>query len=96
MHIKEDLLSDLKRAIEDRGAFLAEPDEHRAKVIALSHDAHAAGQMDDDQLSDALEVIDAARTWAQVEMAEAERIGLFVGRTPEDELRIARNGWRAG
>lgn len=77
MPIKEDLLSELKRAIEDRGAFLADPDQHRAKVITLSHNAHAAGQMDDDQLSDALEVIDAANIWAQVEMAEAERIGLF-------------------
>ena len=77
MPIKEDLRAELKRAIEDRGAFLADPDQHRAKVIALSHNAHAAGQMDDDQLSDALEVIDAARIWAQVEMAEAERIVLF-------------------
>ncbi|WP_122593315.1 hypothetical protein [Pseudomonas viridiflava] len=77
MPIKEDLLAELKRAIEDRGAFLSDLDQHRAKVIALSHDAHAAGQMDDDQLSDALEVIDAAKIWAQVEMAEAERIGLF-------------------
>ncbi|MEE4087564.1 hypothetical protein [Pseudomonas viridiflava] len=82
MSIKEDLLAELKRAIEDRGAFLADPDQHRAKVITLSHSAHAAGQIDDDQLSDALEVIEAARIWAQVEMAEAERIGLFVGRTP--------------
>ena len=85
MTIKEEFLAELKRAIEDRGAFLSDPDQHRAKVIALSHDAHAAGQMDDDQLSDALEVIDAARIWAQVEMAEAERIGLFVGRTPGGE-----------
>ncbi|MBI6849017.1 hypothetical protein YA0010_18340 [Pseudomonas syringae] len=84
MPIEEDLLAELKRAIEDRGAFLADPDQHRAKVIALSHSAHAAGQMDDDQLCDALEVIDAARIWAQVETAEAERIGLFVGRTPEE------------
>lgn len=82
MHIDEGILADLKREIEDRGAFLADPDAHRAKVIALSHDAHAAGQMDDDQLADTLEIIDAALIWAQVEMAEAERIGLFVGRTP--------------
>lgn len=75
MPIEEDLLAELKRAIEDRGAFLADPDQHRAKAITLSNNAHAAGQMDDDQLSDALEVIDAARIWVQVEMAEAERIG---------------------
>ncbi len=82
MHIDEGILADLKREIEDRGAFLADPDSHRAKIIALSRDARAAGQIDDDQLADTLEIIDAARIWAQVEMAEAERIGLFVGRTP--------------
>lgn len=77
MHIDEGILADLRIEIDDRSAFLADPDAHRAKVIALSHDAHAAGKMDDDQLADALEIIDAARIWAQVEMAEAERIGLF-------------------
>ena len=85
MHIKEDALAEWRKGIEDRGSFLAEPDQHREKMIRLAHAAHRSRQIDAGDLCDMLEIIDCALVWAAVEISEAERIGLFAGRTPRED-----------
>jgi hypothetical protein len=81
-YIKEGALSEWEKGIKDQMAFLAESDQHRNKMLGLAHEAYRVRAIDSDQLSDMLEWLDSARVWAEVELSEAERIGLFVGRTP--------------
>ncbi|WP_246474978.1 hypothetical protein [Pseudomonas folii] len=83
-HIKEGALAEWEKGIKDQMSFLADPDQHRKKMLGLAHEALRVRAIDSDQLSDMLELLDAARVWAEVELSEAERIGLFVGRTPEE------------
>lgn len=78
-HIKEGPLSEWSKGITDRMSFLAEPDQHREKMLKLAHAALRMREIDRDQLSDMLEWLDAARVWAEVELSEAERVGLFAG-----------------
>ncbi|WP_116818223.1 hypothetical protein [Pseudomonas syringae] len=79
-----DPLAEWNRRIDDRGSFLAEPDQHRQRMIALAKEALAGGQVCSEEFGEMLELLDCAKIWAEAELAEAERIGLFVGRTPEE------------
>ncbi|MCQ3000712.1 hypothetical protein NLO98_13210 [Pseudomonas syringae] len=81
-HIKEGALAEWEKGIKDQMAFLAEPDQHRMKMLGLANEAYRMRAIGSDQLSDMLEWLDAARVWAEVELSEAERVGLFVGRAP--------------
>lgn len=63
-------------------AFLADPEQHRQRLIDLARAALGAGQVGDEEFGEMLELLDCAKIWAEVELAEAEEIGLFVGRTP--------------
>ncbi|KPB69917.1 Uncharacterized protein AC507_4686 [Pseudomonas syringae pv. maculicola] len=40
--------------------------------------------MNGEEFGEMLELLDCAKIWAEAEIAEAEGIGLFVGRTPEE------------
>jgi hypothetical protein len=64
-------------------AFMAEPDQHRAKMLGLAHAALNLRLIDRNELSDMLEWLDCAKIWADVEMAEAEGLGLFGGSDPD-------------
>ncbi|QOI04626.1 hypothetical protein [Pseudomonas savastanoi] len=77
-----DPLTEWNERIEDRGCFLAEPEQHRARLIALALAALNAGQVCSEEFGEMLELLDCAKIWAEVELAEAEGIGLFFGRTP--------------
>ncbi|WP_346395992.1 hypothetical protein [Pseudomonas syringae] len=77
-----DPLADWNRYIDDRGSFLAEPEQHRQKLINLARAALSEGQVCSEEFGEMLELLDCAKIWAEVELAEAEWIGLFVGRTP--------------
>lgn len=81
-HIKEGPLAEWEKGIKDQMSFLAEPEQHRKKMLGLADEAYRVRAIDSDQLSDMLEWLDAAKSWAEVEQSEAERVGLFVGRTP--------------
>ncbi len=83
----EDPLGEWEKGIADRMSFLAEPDQHRAKMLALAHAALNRRLIDRGELSDMLELLDCAKIWAEVEMADAEAIGLFDGVDPEMERR---------
>ncbi|MCF5179655.1 hypothetical protein GIV96_18365 [Pseudomonas syringae] len=77
-----DPLAEWNRCIDDRGSFLAEPDQHRHRMIGLARAALDGGQVYSEEFGEMLELLDCAKIWAEVELAEAEEIGLFVGRTP--------------
>ncbi|WP_346399900.1 hypothetical protein [Pseudomonas syringae] len=77
-----DPLAEWNRCIDDRGSFLAEPEQHRQRLINLARAALGAGQVGDEEFGEMLELLDCAKIWAEVELAEAEEIGLLVGRTP--------------
>ena len=83
----EDPLGEWRKGIADRMSFLAEPDQHRAKMLGLANTALNRHLIDHGELSDMLEWLDCAKIWAEVEMAEAEEIGLFDGVDPEGERR---------
>lgn len=76
-YIKEGPLSEWGKGITDRMSFLSDPDQHRKRMVELAHDALRMREVDSDQLSEMLEWLDAARAWAEVELSEAERVGLF-------------------
>ena len=91
----EDPLGEWRKGIGDRMGFLAEPDAHRAKMLGLAYAALRRRMIDLGELSDMLEWLDCAKIWAEVEMAEAEWLGLFDGCDPDGERRchgIRREG----
>ncbi|AXH56332.1 hypothetical protein C4C37_13545 [Pseudomonas amygdali pv. lachrymans] len=77
-----DPLAEWNRCIDDRGSFLAEPDQYRQRLMVLARAALDGGQVSEEEFGEMLELLDCAKIWAEVELAEAEGIGLFVGRTP--------------
>lgn len=79
---KNDPLAEWNQLIDDRGSFLVEPDQHRQILIGLAKEALDGGQVCSEEFGEMLELLDCAKIWAEVELAEAEGIGLFVGRTP--------------
>lgn len=83
----EDPLGEWKKGLRDQMSFLAEPDSHRAKMLDLAYAALNRRLIDRGELSDMLEWLDCAKIWAEVEMADAEEIGLFDGVDPEMERR---------
>ena len=83
----EDPLGEWRKGIADRMSFMAEPDQHREKMLGLAHAALNRRMIDRGELSDMLEWLDCAKIWAEVEMADAEGLGLFDGVDPEGERR---------
>ena len=88
----EDPLGEWRKGIGDRMSFLAEPDQHRAKMLSLAHAALNRRMIDRGELSDMLEWLDCAKIWAEVEMAEAEWLGLFDGCESEPGMHLGREG----
>ncbi|KAA8712963.1 hypothetical protein [Pseudomonas cannabina] len=79
---KTDPLAEWNRCIDDRGSFLAEHDQHRQRLIDLAKAALDGGQVCSEEFGEMLELLDCAKIWVEIELAEAEGFGLFVGRTP--------------
>ena len=63
--------------IEDHCEMVTSPDGQRAKLRALANLAYQRRQVDADELSDMLEVTDAAREWGLLELEEGYHLGLF-------------------
>ena len=83
----EDPLGEWRKGIADRMSFMAEPDQHREKMLGLAHAALNRRMIDRGELSDMLEWLDCAKIWAEVEMSEADALGFFDGVDQESERR---------
>lgn len=79
-----DPLAAWKLAVEDMQDLVTDPDGHRAKLRELAMLAYQRYQVDADELSDMLEVTDAAREWGLLELEHGYYLGLF--QRPEHDL----------
>ena len=75
-----DPLAEWKLMIEDHCELVTSPDGQRAKLRALSNLAYQRYQVDAGELSDMLEITDAAREWGLLELEEGSRLGMFENR----------------
>ncbi|WP_256601471.1 MULTISPECIES: hypothetical protein [unclassified Pseudomonas] len=56
----------------------------------LAMRACAARQIGPEELNEMLELVDAGRDWALIELEEADAIGLFRGGSEEDGMQVFR------
>jgi uncharacterized Ntn-hydrolase superfamily protein len=75
-----DPLAEWKRMVEDRQDLVTDPDGQRTKLRELAMLAYQRYQVDADELSDMLEVTDAAREWGLMELEEGYNLGIFDNR----------------
>lgn len=79
-----DPLAEWERMVEDRHELVTDPDGQRAKLRELAMLAYQRYQVDAEELSDMLEVTDAAREWGLLELEHGYHLGMF--HTPEHNL----------
>lgn len=72
-----DPLAEWKRTVEDRFELVTNPDGQRTKLRELAMLAYQRYQVDADELSDMLEVTDAAREWGLLELEQGFYLGMF-------------------
>jgi uncharacterized Ntn-hydrolase superfamily protein len=72
-----DPLAEWTRMVEDRQDLVTDPDGQRAKLRELAMLAYQRRQVDADELSDMLEITDAAREWGMTELEEGYHLGIF-------------------
>ncbi|WP_236403455.1 hypothetical protein [Pseudomonas sp. S32] len=86
--------------LNDRYALVSDPDGRAAVLAEMAYAAHRRREIDAADLSDMLELAEAAREWGLLEHEEAWHIGLFqherfrepdpgrivVGRTPRKDI----------
>jgi hypothetical protein len=72
-----DPLSAWKLMVEDHCELVTDPDGQRAKLRELAMLAYQRRQVEANELSDMLEVTDAAREWGLLELEEGYRLGMF-------------------
>ncbi|EKT4504163.1 hypothetical protein QEM14_001792 [Pseudomonas putida] len=63
--------------LNDRFALVTDPEGRAAVLDAMAYAAHRRREVSDENLVDMLELSEAAKAWALVEIDEAYRIGLF-------------------
>ena len=74
-----DPLADWQAASKQHFDLVTDPEAHWRKLVDLAMLAHERRQVRSDELSEMLELADAARLWGLVEWEEADRVGLFLG-----------------
>ncbi|WP_052075124.1 hypothetical protein [Pseudomonas lutea] len=72
-----DPLVEWKRMVEERQDLVTDPDGQRVKLRELAMLAYQRYQVDADELSDMLEITEAAREWGLLELEEGFRLGMF-------------------
>lgn len=72
-----DPLAEWQAAIKQRFDLVTDPEGHWRKLADLALLAHACRQVCSSELSEMLELADAARLWGLIEWEEAEAIGLI-------------------
>ena len=75
----ENPLADWQAASKQHFDLVTDPEGHWRKLVDLAMLAHERRQVRSDELSEMLELADAARLWGLVEWEEADRVGLFLG-----------------
>lgn len=87
----ENPLAEWRAGIKDRPELVTNPDAQSRKLVGLAMLAHRRHQVSAEELSDMLELTDAARLWGLLELEEADHLGLFQGgRLTEDGIQIIR------
>jgi len=87
-----DPLAEWQAAINQRFDLVTDPEVHWRKLVDLAMLAHTRRQVCSGELSEMLELADAARLWGLVEWEEAEAIGLLKGEVVDpDDVSFFRN-----
>nr|WP_314490851.1 hypothetical protein [uncultured Pseudomonas sp.] len=73
----EDPLAEWQAASKQRFDLVTDPEGYWRKLVDLAMLAYERHQVRSDELSEMLELADAARLWGLVEWEEADRAGLF-------------------
>lgn len=74
----ENPLAEWQSGINRSDEFISDPDGYRDGLADLAMLAYERRQVDSGELSEMLELTDAARLWALIEYEEAYEIGLFI------------------
>ena len=87
-----DPLAEWQAAIKQRFDLVTDPEGHWRKLVALAMLAHKRRQVCSGELSEMLELADAAKLWALIEWEEAEAIGLLKEEAVDpDDVSFFRN-----
>ena len=88
----DDPLAEWQAAIKQRFDLVTDPEVHWRKLVDLAMLAHKRRQVCSGELSEMLELTDAAKLWGLVEWEEAEAIGLLKGEAVDpDDVSVFRN-----
>ena len=90
----EDPLAEWQAASKRHFDLVTDPELHWRKLVDLAMLAHERCQVRSDELSEMLELAEAARLWGLVEWEEAEGVGLFLDHSidPDDVSFFAKRG----
>ncbi|MDH0749543.1 hypothetical protein N5D61_24770 [Pseudomonas sp. GD03842] len=83
-------LAEWRAGIRQSCEFITDPDGFRRKLSAFAVQACAARQVGPEELNEMLELVDAGRDWALIELEEADAIGLFGGGGAKDGMQVFR------
>ncbi|MGG3793615.1 hypothetical protein ABEU86_04895 [Pseudomonas paraversuta] len=88
----DDPLPEWQALIKQRFDLVTDPEGHWRKLVDLALLAHARHEVGSGELSEMLELADAAKLWALIEWEEAEAIGLLNGEAVDpDDVSFFRN-----
>ena len=91
----DDPLAEWQAAIKQRFDLVTDPEAQWRKLVDLAMLAHKRRQVCSGELSEMLELSDAAKLWGLVEWEEAEAIGLLKGEAVDpDDVSFFRNRGR--
>ena len=88
----DDPLAEWQALIKQPFDLVTDPEGHWRKLVDLAMLAHKRRQMCSGELSEMLELADAAKLWASIEWEEAEAIGLISDQIVDpDDVSFFRN-----
>ena len=88
----DDPLPEWQAAIKQHFDLVTNPEGHSRKLVDLAMLAHTRRQVCSGELSEMLELSDAAKLWGLVEWEEAEAIGLLTEEAVDpDDVSFFRN-----
>ena len=88
----DDPLAEWQAAIKQRFDLVTDPEAQWRKLVDLAMLAHKRRQVCSGELSEMLELADAAKLWALIEWEEAEAIGLLTEQAVDpDDVSFFRN-----
>ena len=91
----DDPLPEWQAAIKQHFDLVTDPEGHWRKLVTLALLAHERRQVCSGELSEMLELSDAAKLWGLVEWEEAEAIGLLTEEAVDpDDVSFFRNRGR--